>query len=44
MLVPARVIAATLRQLLGADWSVEIEKAWADMLTEIERIVANEEA
>jgi hemoglobin-like flavoprotein len=34
------VIAATVRELLGADWSDEIEAAWADMLAEIKGIVA----
>jgi len=34
------VIAATLRELLGADWSAEIDEAWAEMLAEIEGIVA----
>jgi hemoglobin-like flavoprotein len=35
------VIAATLRELLGADWSADMEKAWADMLAEIEGIVSS---
>jgi hemoglobin-like flavoprotein len=34
------VIAETLRELLGADWSSDIDKAWAEMLTQIEGIVA----
>jgi hemoglobin-like flavoprotein len=34
------VIAATLRELLGSDWSADIEEAWADMLAEIKGIVA----
>jgi hemoglobin-like flavoprotein len=37
------VIAATLRELLGADWSDEIDKAWTEMLTEIKGIVASHE-
>lgn len=37
------VIAATLRELLGADWSAEIDKAWADMLAEIKIVVASHE-
>jgi hemoglobin-like flavoprotein len=37
------VIAATLRELLGTDWSKEMEKAWADMLAEIKGIVASQE-
>jgi hemoglobin-like flavoprotein len=36
------VIAAALRELLGADWTAEIEQAWADMLAEIKPIVADE--
>jgi hemoglobin-like flavoprotein len=35
-----RVIAATLRQLLGADWSAEIDVAWEKLLAEIEGVVA----
>ena len=38
------VIADTLRQLLGADWSADMEKAWADMLAEIEVVVASQES
>ena len=34
------VIAATLRELLGAEWSDETENAWAEMLAEIKGIVA----
>ena len=30
------VIAGTLRELLGADWSPEIDAAWRQMLNEIE--------
>src|SRR6201995_3938400 len=37
------VIAATLRELLGAEWSPEIDRAWADMLAEIEGVVASSE-
>src|ERR1700753_1697597 len=33
------VIAATLRELLGADWSAEMEDAWSEMLAEIRDIV-----
>jgi hemoglobin-like flavoprotein len=32
-------IAATLRELLGADWSDEIEHAWRQMLAELEAVV-----
>jgi hemoglobin-like flavoprotein len=34
------VIAATLRELLGVDWSADMETAWADMLAEIKGVVA----
>ena len=34
------VIAATVRELLGADWSTEMDKAWRELVEEIERIVA----
>ena len=34
------VIAATLRELLDADWSPEIDLAWRRLLDEIEGIVA----
>jgi hemoglobin-like flavoprotein len=34
------VIAATLRELLGAEWSTDMDKAWTDMLAEIEGVVA----
>ena len=37
------VIAATLRELLGADWSDEMDSAWAAMLAEIKGIVASSE-
>jgi hemoglobin-like flavoprotein len=33
------VIAATLREIIGSDWSPEIDAAWRKMLDEIERIV-----
>jgi hemoglobin-like flavoprotein len=38
------IIAATLRELLGADWSPEIDTAWQKLLQEIESIVAGGEA
>ena len=38
------VIAATLRELLGAEWTAEIDTAWAVMLAEIEGIVTQDEA
>ena len=37
------VIAATLRDLLGADWSPEIDVAWRKLLEEIESLVARSE-
>jgi hemoglobin-like flavoprotein len=33
------VIAATLRELLGADWTDEIDQAWRNLLAEIEEVV-----
>jgi hypothetical protein len=38
------VIADTLRNLLGNDWSPEIEEAWRKMLSEIERVVTHSAA
>jgi hypothetical protein len=38
------VIAATLRELLGDNWTAEIDAAWSDMLAEIKGIVASHEA
>jgi hemoglobin-like flavoprotein len=35
------VIAGTLRELLGADWSPEIDAAWRQMLEEIEAMVSH---
>ena len=34
------VIAATLREILAADWSDEIDAAWRKMLDEIEGVAA----
>jgi len=34
------VIAGTLRELLGADWSPEIDIAWRKLLEEIEAVVS----
>jgi hemoglobin-like flavoprotein len=34
------IIAVTLRELLGMDWSPEIEEAWQKLLCEIEGLVA----
>ncbi len=38
------VIAAILRELLGADWSDEIDAAWKKLLAEIEGVVAQSDA
>jgi hemoglobin-like flavoprotein len=35
-----RVIADTMRELLDADWSPEIEAAWRRLLDEIDQLVA----
>jgi hemoglobin-like flavoprotein len=34
------VIADTLRELLGADWSPDIDAAWRNLLEEVEGIIA----
>jgi hemoglobin-like flavoprotein len=38
------LIAQTLREVLGADWSPEIDDAWQKLLGEIEGVVARSEA
>jgi hemoglobin-like flavoprotein len=38
------VIAATLRDVLGADWSPKIDQAWQQFLDEIANVVARPEA
>jgi hemoglobin-like flavoprotein len=38
------VIAATLRELLGVDWSPEIDEAWRKLFGEIASVVARSEA
>jgi hemoglobin-like flavoprotein len=38
------VIAGTLRELLGNDWSPEIERAWRKLLDEIDGVVARTQA
>ena len=38
------VIAETLREVLGADWSPEIDAAWRNLLGEIKEFVAMSEA
>jgi hemoglobin-like flavoprotein len=37
------VIADTLRELLGDDWSPEIDEAWRNLLVEIGRLIAETE-
>jgi len=37
-----RVIAETLRDVLGADWSPEIDAAWRKLLAEIEALIAQQ--
>jgi hemoglobin-like flavoprotein len=37
------IIAATLRELLGSDWSAEFENSWQKLLQEIDGIVAASE-
>ena len=34
------VIAATLRELLGEDWSLPIDAAWQQLLADVGQIVA----
>ena len=38
------VIANTMRELLGADWSPEIENAWRKLLAELDGVVIQTEA
>jgi hemoglobin-like flavoprotein len=38
------VIAETLREILAADWSPEMEDAWRNLLREIDRVVTQSEA
>jgi hemoglobin-like flavoprotein len=38
------VIAATLEELLGAEWSAEIDQAWRELIVEIESLVARSES
>jgi hemoglobin-like flavoprotein len=38
------VIAETVRDILGADWSPEIDDAWRILLNEIEAVVAQQQA
>jgi hypothetical protein len=34
------VIKETLREILGTDWTVEIDEAWRMLLAEIDNVVA----
>lgn len=38
------IIAETLRELLGGDWSTEVEDAWRKLLDEIDGVVASNHA
>jgi hemoglobin-like flavoprotein len=38
------VIAATLRELLGADWSPQIDAAWRKLLADVQDMVAQSDA
>lgn len=38
------VIAATMREMLGNEWSPEIDAAWRNLLDEIDRLVATSQA
>jgi hypothetical protein len=38
------VIVDTVREILGADWSPEIEEAWRKLLTEIEGLITQSDA
>jgi hemoglobin-like flavoprotein len=38
------VIAATLRESLGADWSPEIDTAWRELLSDVRDMVAQSDA
>ena len=38
------IIADTMREVLGADWSPEIEHAWRRLLAELDRVIARSDA
>ena len=38
------IIARTLRDILGSDWSPEIDQAWRTLLSEIDRLVSQVES
>jgi hypothetical protein len=37
------VVADTMREILGTDWSGEIEEAWRKLLDELDRLVTEEQ-
>lgn len=37
------VIADTMREVLGSDWSPEMDEAWRQLLVEIDRLIAQSE-
>jgi hemoglobin-like flavoprotein len=39
-----RVIASTLREILGTEWSPEIEQAWQNLLGELGRLISQAES
>ena len=36
------VIAATLREIVGVDWSAEIDQAWQRLLVELDRFITDQ--
>jgi hypothetical protein len=38
------VIAATLREVLGTDWSLEIDAAWQSLLVELDGTIVQPQA
>jgi hemoglobin-like flavoprotein len=38
------IIAETLRELVGADWSTEVEDAWRKLLDEVDGVMASNHA
>ncbi|HVV43266.1 MAG TPA: globin [Nitrobacter sp.] len=35
------IIAATLKEILGADWSTDMDSAWRHLLLELDRFIAH---